>query len=33
VLRNKIHNGRYPSFAPYPPKAPPPPPGGVAPKR
>jgi hypothetical protein len=29
VLRNKIHNGRYPSFAPFPPKAPPPPPGGV----
>ncbi len=32
VLRNMIHNGHYPSFAPYPPKAPPPPPGGVAPK-
>jgi Glycosyl hydrolase family 26 len=32
VLRDKIHNGRYPSFAPNPPKAPPPPPGGVAPK-
>jgi hypothetical protein len=32
VLRNKIHNGRFPSFAPFPPKAPPPPPGGVAPK-
>ena len=33
VLRNLIHNGRFPSFAPFPPKAPPPPPGGVAPKR
>ncbi|HEY5815619.1 MAG TPA: hypothetical protein VIS95_04695 [Solirubrobacterales bacterium] len=32
VLRNMVHNGRYPSFAPFPPKAPPPPPGGVAPK-
>ncbi len=32
VLRNKIHNGRFPSFAPFPPKAPPPPPGGIAPK-
>jgi len=31
VLRNKIHNGRFPSYAPFPPKAPPPPPGGVAP--
>ena len=31
VLRNLIHNGRFPSFAPDPPKAPPPPPGGVAP--
>ena len=29
VLRSKIHNGRFPSFAPFPPKAPPPPPGGV----
>jgi hypothetical protein len=33
VLRNKIHNGRFPSFAPFPPKAPPPPPGGIAPKK
>jgi hypothetical protein len=33
VLRNKIHNGRFPSFAPSPPKALPPPPGGVAPKK
>jgi hypothetical protein len=32
VLRNKIHNGRFPAFAPFPPKAPPPPPGGIAPK-
>jgi hypothetical protein len=32
VLRNEIHNGRFPSYAPGPPKAPPPPPGGVAPK-
>ncbi len=31
VLRNKIHNGRFPSYAPFPPKAPPPPPGGVTP--
>jgi hypothetical protein len=31
VLRNLIHNGRFPSYAPFPPKAPPPPPGGVAP--
>jgi hypothetical protein len=31
VLRNKIHNGRFPSYAPFPPKAPPPPPGGIAP--
>jgi hypothetical protein len=30
VLRNQIHNGRFPSYAPDPPKAPPPPPGGVA---
>ncbi len=33
VLRNMIHNGRFPSFAPFPPKAPPPPPGGVAAKK
>ncbi len=33
VLRNLIHSGRYPSYAPYPPKAPPPPPGGVAARR
>lgn len=33
VLRNKIHNGLFPSYAPFPPKAPPPPPGGIAPKR
>lgn len=33
VLRRKIHNGRYPSYAPHPPKKPPPPPGGVAPKK
>lgn len=32
VLRNKVHNGRFPAFAPDPPQAPPPPPGGVAPK-
>ncbi len=32
VLRRKIHNGRYPSYAPFPPKKPPPPRGGVAPK-
>ncbi len=31
VLRDMIHNGRFPSYAPDPPKAPPPPPGGVAP--
>jgi Glycosyl hydrolase family 26 len=31
VLRNLIHNGRFPSYAPFPPQAPPPPPGGVAP--
>jgi hypothetical protein len=31
VLRNMIHNGRFPSFAPDPPQPPPPPPGGVAP--
>jgi hypothetical protein len=33
VLRNMIHNGRFPSYAPVPPKAPPPPPGGLAPKK
>jgi hypothetical protein len=33
VLRNMIHNGRFPSYAPFPPKAPPPPPGGIAPKK
>jgi hypothetical protein len=36
VLRNKIHDGRFPSYAPFPPKAPPPPPppsGGVAPRK
>jgi hypothetical protein len=33
VLRNMIHNGRFPSYAPFPPKAPPPPPGGVGPSR
>jgi hypothetical protein len=33
VLRNLIHSGRYPSYAPFPPKAPPPPPGGVAPRK
>jgi len=33
VLRNMIHNGRFPSYAPFPPKAPPPPPGGVAPRK
>jgi hypothetical protein len=33
VLRNQIHNGRFPSYAPFPPKAPPPPPGGVAPRK
>jgi hypothetical protein len=32
VLRNQIHNGRFPAFAPDPPKAPPPPPGGVTPQ-
>ncbi|MGC1852625.1 MAG: hypothetical protein WA687_09330 [Solirubrobacterales bacterium] len=32
VLRNMIHNGRFPAYAPFPPKAPPPPPGGIAPK-
>jgi hypothetical protein len=32
VLREMIHNGRFPAFVPFPPKAPPPPPGGVAPK-
>jgi hypothetical protein len=31
VLRNLIHSGRYPSYAPFPPKAPPPPPGGISP--
>jgi Glycosyl hydrolase family 26 len=31
VLRNLIHNGRFPSYAPFPPQAPPPPPGGIAP--
>jgi Glycosyl hydrolase family 26 len=29
VLRDMVHNGRYPSYAPFPPKKPPPPPGGV----
>jgi hypothetical protein len=33
VLRNMIHNGRFPSYAPFPPQAPPPPPGGLAPKK
>ena len=33
VLRNKIHNGLFPSYAPFPPKAPPPPPGGIAPRK
>jgi len=36
VLRNMVHNGRFPDYAPFPPKAPPPPPppaGGVAPKK
>jgi hypothetical protein len=33
VLRSQIHNGRFPSYAPFPPKAPPPPPGGVAPRK
>jgi hypothetical protein len=33
VLRNMIHNGRYPSYAPFPPKKPPPPPGGVGARR
>ena len=33
VLRRMIHNGRYPSYAPFPPKSPPPPPGGVGAKR
>jgi hypothetical protein len=33
VLRNLIHSGRFPSYAPFPPKAPPPPPGGVAPRK
>jgi hypothetical protein len=33
VLRSRIHNGRFPSYAPFPPKAPPPPPGGIAPKK
>jgi hypothetical protein len=33
VLRSMIHNGRFPSYAPFPPKAPPPPPGGLAPRR
>jgi len=33
VLRNKIHNGHFPSFAPFPPQAPPPPPGGLTPKK
>jgi hypothetical protein len=33
VLRRMIRNGRFPSYAPFPPKAPPPPPGGVAPKK
>ncbi|HEY7456092.1 MAG TPA: glycosyl hydrolase [Solirubrobacterales bacterium] len=36
VLRRMIHNGRYPSYAPHPPKAPPPPPppqGGIGAKR
>jgi hypothetical protein len=33
VLRNMIHNGRFPAFAPFPPKAPPPPPGGIGAKR
>jgi hypothetical protein len=33
VLRSKIHNGRFPSFAPFPPRKPPPPPGGVGAKK
>ncbi|MEX0972973.1 MAG: hypothetical protein WDZ46_06910 [Solirubrobacterales bacterium] len=33
VLRRMLHNGRFPAYAPFPPKAPPPPPGGVAPKK
>ncbi len=31
VLRNLIHSGRFPSYAPFPPKAPPPPPGASLP--
>jgi hypothetical protein len=31
VLRARLHSGRFPSYAPNPPKLPPPPPGGVTP--
>jgi hypothetical protein len=31
VLRNQLHTGRFPAYAPGPPHVPPPPPGGVAP--
>jgi hypothetical protein len=31
VLRNQLHTGRFPAYAPHPPRLPPPPPGGVAP--
>jgi len=32
VLSSWLHSPRFPSYAPFPPKAPPPPPGGIAPK-
>lgn len=31
LLRRRLHSPRFPSFAPFPPKAPPPPPGGITP--
>jgi len=33
VLRDRLHSGRFPAFAPGAPRLPPPPPGGVAPER
>jgi hypothetical protein len=33
VLRARLHSGRFPAYAPNPPKLPPPPPGGVTPSR
>ena len=33
VLRDRLHSGLFPAFAPGAPRLPPPPPGGVAPGR